>query len=481
MPSLDEYRRRRDAASTPEPVPAEGPLPSGDDDVFVVQEHHASRLHWDVRLERGGVLVSFAVPKGLPTDPGQIRLAVHTEDHPLSYADFHGEIPKGQYGGGQMYIWDRGRYDTVKWSEGHIEVVLHGERVDGTYLFFRGGSGKSEGDWMVRRRDPPQDPDRRPLPDSLPPMLAVAGDLPPVRDDEQWSYEYKWDGVRALAFVEGGRLTLHARSGADITMTYPELRALGENLGSTQVLLDGEIVAFEQGRPSFAALQRRMHVSSAARARRWATDLPVTYLIFDLLHLDGHSCVELPYRRRRDLLERLELAGPRWQTPPAHFGSGADVVTASREHGLEGVIAKRIESPYLPGRRSTDWVKITGISAQEVVIGGWKPGTGRREGVMGALLLGIPEPDGLRFVGSVGTGFTDADLELLTGKLNRLSRKDSPFNGPLPRERAKDARWVAPKLVGEVVYREWTPDGRLRAAAWRGLRSDKSPGEVTGP
>lgn len=481
MPDLHEYRRKRDPRRTPEPIPTDGPLPAGGDDVFVIQEHHASSLHWDVRLERGGVLVSFAVPKGLPEDQGTVRLAVHTEDHPLSYADFHGEIPKGEYGGGTMFLWDRGRYETVKWSEGHVEVVLHGERVDGTYLFFRTGRDKSEGQWMVRRRDAPRDPDRRPLPEQLLPMLATAGTLPPLTQDEQWAYEFKWDGVRALAFVEGGRLRLQARSGSDITVTYPELRELGETLGSTQVVLDGEVVAFDAGKPSFPTLQRRMHVTSATKARRMAAEVPVTYLIFDLLHLDGHSCAELPYRKRRELLQRLELRGPRWQTAPAHYGSGAAVVAASQEHGLEGVLAKRLESPYLAGRRSADWVKITGIQTQEVVIGGWRNGTGRREGVLGALLLGIPTDDGLRFVGSVGTGFSDTDLETLTAKLRPLGRKNSPFDSALPRERAKDANWVTPKLVGEVVHREWTPDDRMRAPVWRGLRPDKKPGEVGWP
>ncbi|MGH3623947.1 MAG: non-homologous end-joining DNA ligase, partial [Sciscionella sp.] len=296
---------------------------------------------------------------------------------------------------------------------------------------------------------------------------------------DRYSYEYKWDGVRALAFVDGGRLSLRARSGTDITTTYPELRALGEELGSTQVLLDGEIVAFAGGVPSFPALQHRMHVSSAARARRLAAERPVTYLIFDLLHLDGHSCVHLAYEQRRRLLERLELSGAHWQTPPAHSGAGAEVLAASQEHGLEGVVAKRLAAPYQPGHRSPDWIKITGIHTQEVVVGGWRPGNGRREGLVGALLLGVPDGSGLRFVGSVGTGFSDAELEMLTAKVSRLARKSSPFTGPLPPERARGARWITPSLVAEVVFREWTTDGRMRAAAWRGLRTDKTPREVS--
>src|SRR5439155_13277395 len=220
-------------------------------------EHHARRLHWDVRLERGGVLVSWAVPKGPPPTPGDIRLAVHTEDHPMEYATFEGEIPKGEYGGGKMFIWDRGRYETLKWSEREIQVVFEGGRVRGRYTFFR--SGREDRDWMVRRSDPPQEPDWAPLPDELEPMLATPGALPPSGQDENWAYEFKWDGVRALARVEGGRLRLHARKGNEITARYPELRLLGEELGSTQVWLDGEIVALVDGRPTFYALQHRIH------------------------------------------------------------------------------------------------------------------------------------------------------------------------------------------------------------------------------
>src|SRR5829696_4114371 len=212
---LDEYRRKRDASRTPEPVPAEDVLPRGNDDTFVIQEHHARRLHWDVRLERGGVLVSWAVPKGLPAEPGSIRLAVHTEDHPMEYATFEGEIPKGEYGAGKMYIWDRGRYETIKWSDREVAVVLHGQRVSGRYVFFRGG-GQGERDWMVRRSDPPGDPDWQPLPEALTPMLASQGSLPRPEDDANWAYEFKWDGVRALARVDGGRIELAARSGHDI-------------------------------------------------------------------------------------------------------------------------------------------------------------------------------------------------------------------------------------------------------------------------
>ncbi|WP_249044634.1 non-homologous end-joining DNA ligase [Crossiella equi] len=473
MADLTEYRRKRAADRTPEPYPGRPPVPGGGGDRFVVQEHHARRLHWDVRLEREGVLVSWAVPKGLPTEPGTTRLAIRTEDHPLEYADFSGEIPRGEYGAGHMGIWDRGRYETRHWTRARVEVVLHGQRATGHYVFARRGD-----DWVVRRLDSP-DPHWLPLPDAPTPMLATAGPLPPGDQDEQWSYEFKWDGVRALARVDGGRVSLSARFGADLTTTYPELKGLGEVLGSTQVLLDGEIVAFDGGRPSFAALQRRMHVTNPSAVRRLAAELPVHYLIFDLLHLDGHSCLDLRLAERRRLLEELALTGPRWLTPPAYPGVGAAVLRAARDAGLEGVVAKRLDGRYHPGRRSPDWVKVTGVRTQEVVIGGWRGGQGRREGLVGSLVLGVPEGRRLRYVGHVGTGFTQDMLRLLTRRLKALRRTTSPFTTDIPPDASRSTHWVRPALVGEVAFREWTRDGRLRTPSWRGLRPDRSPEEIT--
>ncbi|MGQ0840492.1 non-homologous end-joining DNA ligase [Actinokineospora sp.] len=478
MAGLGEYRRKRNAGRTPEPVPADDALPRGNDDTFVIQEHHASSLHWDVRLERGGVLVSWAVPKGLPTEQGDIRLAVHTEDHPMEYATFEGDIPKGEYGGGRMVIWDRGRYETIKWSDREVAVVFDGERVQGRYTFFTGG--RPGRNWMVRRSEPPKRTDWVPLPATFEPMLATLGTLPSTVDDELWAYEFKWDGVRALARVEGGRLRLFARSGNEITAGYPELRALGEELGSTQVWLDGEIVAFADGKPSFAALQKRMHVNDERLARRLVADVPVTYVAFDVLHLEGASCLTLPYTDRRALLERLELRGPHWNTSPSYPGEGPAVLETAREQSLEGIIAKRLGSRYHPGRRSPDWLKIPDLRTVEVVIGGWRPGEGRRSEVFGSLMIGVPSAAGLRYVGQVGTGFTDDMLDLLMTKLRKLERKTTPFHNEVPRERARGAHWVRPTLVGEVVFRDWTNDGRLRAPAWRGLRPDKGPRDVEG-
>lgn len=323
-----------------------------------------------------------------------------------------------------------------------------------------------------------EDPAWRPPPERVAPMLCATGTMPLPSEEDRWAYEFKWDGVRALMRIESGTVRILSRVGNDVTASYPELTALADQLGDTPAMLDGEIVALRHGRPSFSALQHRMHVGKAEQARRLADRYPVTYLVFDLLHLDGRSCMPLPYSARRDLLSRLDLRGPHWLTPKSHPGAGDAVLAASREQGLEGVIAKRMDAPYLPGRRSTAWIKIIDMRTQEVVIGGWRRGEGRRHGVLGALLLGVPQAPGLRFVGSVGTGFTDAELVALTERLRRLETAGSPFTEALPRARAKDAIWVEPALVGEVVFQEWTTDGRLRRPSWRGLRPDKRPGEV---
>jgi bifunctional non-homologous end joining protein LigD len=478
MPGLTPYRAKRDAARTPEPVPAADPAPDApaEGSSFVIQEHHATALHWDFRLERGGVLVSWAVPKNLPTDPATNHLAVHTEDHPLDYARFAGEIPAGEYGGGTVSIWDSGSYETQTWTDREVKVVLHGDRVSGRYVLFK--TGKRDRDWMVHRMDPPA-AGFTPLPASVKPMLAVATDALPRQDDE-FGYELKWDGVRAIVYVDGGRPRAMSRNDRDITASYPELRAMAESVGSRQLVLDGELVAFDAatGRPSFGDLQQRMHVTKGAQVRRLMELTPVTFLVFDLLHVDGRSLLDLPYAERREQLDELGLSGPSWQTPPWFRGGGKAVLDASRQQGLEGVVAKRLSSRYIPGRRSESWLKLKNVRAQEVVIGGWRPGAGRRSGAIGSLLLGVPGADGLDYVGHVGTGFTAAMLRDLAADLEPLARDDPPFATELPRADAKDARWVEPTLVGEVAFAEWTRDARLRHPSWRGLRPDKEPAEV---
>ena len=270
-----------------------------------------------------------------------------------------------------------------------------------------------------------------------------------------------------------------SRNDRDVTTSYPELRVLAESLGSHKVILDGEIVAFdERGRPSFEALQARMHVTNPTQVRRLSQQVPATFLIFDVLYLDGRVLLDEPYVERRRVLESLELSGPSWQTPPHFEGGGRDVWQASKQQGLEGVIAKKLDSRYYAGKRSDCWIKVKNLQTQEVIVGGWKPGEGRRKNAFGSLLIGVPGPDGLEYVGHVGTGFTDAMLRELEEMLAPLARKDSPFATEVPRLHAKDAHWVDPQVVGEVAFGEWTKAGILRHPRWRGLRPDKTPGDV---
>jgi bifunctional non-homologous end joining protein LigD len=320
--------------------------------------------------------------------------------------------------------------------------------------------------------------DKSGTPEHLVPMLATLGQLPPAASDRLWAYEMKWDGVRTLARVVDGRLGLRSRNDIDMTVAYPELQPLADGLAGRQVLLDGEIVSFDdQGRPSFRRLQKRMHVTSPTAAKQLSASDPAILLVFDVLYLDGRSLLRLPYSERRELLDELALSGPAWQSPPAFTGNGAQAVRTSQEQQLEGVVAKRLSSTYTPGRRSPDWIKVKNFRTQEVLIGGWRPGAGRREGMIGALLLGLPGEDGLSYIGKVGTGFTDAALADLARRLRPHSRPGNPFLD-IPNIETRDAHWVEPTLVGEVAFGEWTSDGRLRHPAWRGLRPDKRPDQV---
>jgi bifunctional non-homologous end joining protein LigD len=471
---LRRYRAKRDFARTAEP---EGARRSHEGaSRFVIQEHSARRLHWDLRLERGGVLVSWALPKGLPETPKDNRFAAATEEHPLEYLDFEGEIPKGEYGAGTMKIWDSGTYECLKWEPGKVEVALHGRRVDGRYALFPIAAGDAPKDWLIHRMDPPADADREAMPERVKPMLATLGKLP--SDDARWAHEIKWDGVRAIAYSRPGELELQSRNLKDITAQYPELARLGRALSSHEAVLDGEIVAFdERGGPSFEALQRRMHVASSSAIRRLARSTPVTYMIFDLLWLDGHSLMELPYVQRRERLASLALSGERWQTPEYIVGQGDAVLRASAAQQLEGIVAKRLDSAYQPGRRSPGWIKVKNTARQEVVIGGWMPGQGRRTERIGALLVGVYERGGaLRYVGRVGTGFSESELERLRRLLAPLARDSSPFGaGERP---PRGAVFCEPELVAEVEFREWTAGGSLRAPSYKGLREDKAAREV---
>lgn len=466
---LTTYRSMRDARKSPEPVPAMTPRRSGGNQ-FVIQEHRARRLHYDFRLERDGVLVSWAVPKNLPETPAVNHLAVHTEDHPLEYATFAGTIPKGEYGAGTVVVWDSGTYEAEKFripdagKGGEVIVDLHGGRISGRYALIQTDGNQ----WLAHRMKEQSAGDERsgaPRSVGTAPMLATLGSVDRMTAD-QWAFEGKFDGYRMLVEVDHGTLCLQTRSGRDVTREFPQLQPLAETLAEHDVVLDGEVVALDsRGVPSFTEMQNR---ARASRIEFWA---------FDILRLDGRSLVRVKYRDRRRLLETL-AAGTGLIVPPLLDGDGPDALAYSRKRKWEGVVAKKWDSTYQPGRRASTWIKDKNWNTQEAVIGGWRKGEGGRSSGIGALLLGIPENGGLRFIGRVGTGFTEKDLESLKAVLAPLHTDRSPFDPALPRLEARDVTYVRPELVGEVRYGEMTPDGRLRHPSWRGLRPDKSPDEV---
>jgi len=459
---LTVYRSRRDAGKTPEPVPADVAKHAvGKGNTFVIQEHHARRLHYDFRLERDGVLVSWAVPKNLPETPTVNHLAVQTEDHPLEYATFEGTIPKGEYGGGEVRVWDSGTYEAEKFlmppEGGEVIVALHGARITGRYALIQ-TDGKN---WLAHRtKEQPQ-----PAPSDLAPMLATHGPVAKLKAS-QWAFEGKWDGYRLLFDADHGAVTLRSRSGRDMTAEYPHLQSLAAELADHRVILDGEVVALDDsGVPSFEEMQNR------ARATR------IEYWVFDLLYLDGRPLLNVRYRDRRKLLETL-ATGTNLIVPEQISGDGADALAYSQTRSWEGVVAKKWDSTYQPGHRSSAWIKDKNWFTQDVVIGGWRRGEGGRSSGIGALLMGIPGEGGLDFVGRVGTGFTQKDLDALKRTLAPLRAERSPFNARLTGIDARNVTFVEPRLVGEVRYGEWTSDGRLRHPSWRGLRPDKSPEDV---
>ncbi|MCA2320422.1 ATP-dependent DNA ligase [Mycobacterium intracellulare] len=457
---LTKYRSMRDASKTPEPVPAAKPA-VGQGNTFVIQEHHARRLHYDFRLERDGVLVSWAVPKNLPETTSVNHLAVHTEDHPLEYGGFEGVIPKGEYGAGKVIIWDSGTYDAEKFNDsaekGEVIVNLHGSKISGRYALIQ-----TNGDqWLAHRMK-----DQKVFEfDTIAPMLATHGSVTALKAG-QWAFEGKWDGYRLLIEADHGAFRVRSRRGREVTQEYRELRWLADDLADHHVVLDGEAVVLDSsGVPNFHEMQNR---GRGSRVEFWA---------FDLLYLDGRSLLRARYRDRRKLLEML-AAGSRLIVPDLLPGDGREALEHSAERGWEGVIAKKRDSTYQPGRRSSSWIKDKHWNTQEVVIGGWKAGEGGRSSGIGSLLMGIPTAGGLHFAGRVGTGFTDRDLANLKKTLAPLHTDESPFDPPLPRSEARGVTYVRPELVGEVRYSEWTPDDRLRQSSWRGLRPDKEASEV---
>ena len=520
--SLATYNEKRDFQATPEPSGATKRRGRRAGPRFVVQEHSATAMHWDLRLEHDGVLLSWAVPKGVPLEPQLNRMAIRTEDHPLEYLDFEGEIPEGSYGAGTMSIWDHGTYELEELAleDGKVHVRFDGERhVRGRYVLVRTKGGSDTGQkeqWLLRRLDPADDPDRAPMPEHVTPMLAKLADLP--ADPEGWAFEVKWDGIRAVVFAEGGRIRIETRNQNDVTAMYPELTRFGRALGSHQAVLDGEIVAFDEaGRPSFQMLQSRLGLTAEATIKARAAKTPVRYLAFDILHLDGTDLRDLPYLERREILRKLFKDTPTWQVPAHHVADGESLLAAVVENGLEGIMAKKVDSTYKEGSRATAWLKIKRQQRQEFVICGWTEGDGRRAGSIGALLLAYydttpakakrrKKPQQLIYAGSVGTGFSDATLAKLHELLTPLETKESPLDEGAPdpdspgkwqniraRDRAKAKgldpktaakakrgliHYVEPQLVGEVEYTEFTRDGTLRHPSFKGLRDDKPATDV---
>ncbi|MFL5924960.1 MAG: DNA ligase D [Gaiellaceae bacterium] len=466
--TLGEYERKRDRKKTPEPF---GGNRGGTEPIFVVQRHDARRLHYDFRLERDGALASWAVPKGVPLEPGQQHLAVHVEDHPLDYATFEGEIPKGSYGAGTVEIWDSGTYELVEEKpNGGLTVRLHGKRLEGTWSLVPAHLSGDEKNWLILRKRDDATPARSAARRTYAPMLATLAEPNEMPTGDGWEYEIKWDGYRIVSRVAGGEAELRTRKDQDYSQRFSNVaRELVKALKTPDCVVDGEVCALDdEGKPSFSAMQQ-------AKA-----GTPIVYYVFDLLEVDGEPIVELPLSERRKRLRKLLDGRNRTVQFSQGFDDGRALYEAAKQQRLEGIMGKRLDSPYKPGKRSRDWLKFKTHGEQEFVIAGYTRGKGRREWSFGSLVLGVYGSDGLEWAGNVGTGFDDAEIDRLLKKLRPLERKTPPFPTlpKMPRVRKDDVVWVEPTLVAEASFAEWTHDGRLRAPVYVGLREDKDPQEV---
>jgi bifunctional non-homologous end joining protein LigD len=464
---LSEYKRKRDPGKTPEPFG--GKTEKTKEPIFVVQRHDARSLHYDFRLEKGGALLSWAVPKGVPLEPGEQHLAVHVEDHPLEYATFEGEIPKGEYGGGTVEIWDSGTYELLEEKkDGGLTVRLHGKKLEGTWALVPAHLGGNEKNWLIlRKRDDAASAPRRSGQTYKPMLATLAEDVP---RGAGWAFEVKWDGYRAIATESGGDVTLTSRNGNDLTARFQNVaKEIPRAVKTPDCVLDGEVCALdESGRSSFSAMQQGK------------PGTPIVYYVFDVLEIEGEPVIDLPLVERRKLLEGLLDRRNKTVRLSETFDDGQALLQAAKQQQLEGIMAKRLDSRYLPGRRTRDWLKIKTHSEQEFVIAGYTKGTGRRASSFGALVLGYYLGDELVYAGNVGTGFNSKEIEKLLDKLRPLRRDLPPFREvpKMPKVRKSDVIWVEPKLVAEVEFAEWTHDGRLRAPSYKGLREDKSPEDV---
>jgi bifunctional non-homologous end joining protein LigD len=514
--SLAAYSKKRDFAATPEPSGT--PAPPSSRLRFVVQKHDATRLHYDFRLEAAGVLASWAVPKGPTLVPGNRRLAMHVEDHPMAYRDFEGVIPKGQYGAGEVIVWDRGWYALAEGDDpaeeiarGKIKFTMHGKKLKGLFTLIRmkAREGEAGDPWLLIKdrdgNDPKQwEPEDFPASvksgrtledirserspktwqsrpaaarvkqgrrstraDAVPrittPMLATLVDEP--FDDDAWVFELKWDGYRAVATVDAHRrLSLISRNGLDLLERFPDMAALARAFTTLPIVVDGEIVSLDaHGRSDFQRLQEQAHTRNQ-----------LTYVAFDLLYADGRDLRRLPLEERKALLARV-IRDDGLVLYSKHIPrDGKALFEQAKQRQLEGIIGKRRRSTYQE-RRSRDWVKIKAQNEQEFVIGGWTQPRGSRKG-FGALLLGVYEGDELRYVGHVGTGFSAKGIDAIMARLTPLEVKRSPFSSEIASN--TPAHWVKPELVAQVRFAQWTREGHLRQPAFLGLRIDESANDV---
>jgi bifunctional non-homologous end joining protein LigD len=462
---LSAYERKRNRKETPEPFGSKRSKSKAP--IFVVQRHDARRLHYDFRLERNGVLASWAVPKGVPLEPGEQHLAVHVEDHPLEYGSFEGEIPKGNYGAGTVEIWDRGTYELLEEKpDGGLTVRLHGKRLDGTWALVPAHLSGDEKNWLIlRKREEGAGAATAGPRRTYRAMLATLTEELP--HGEGWEFEPKWDGYRVLGYVRGGEAKLVSRNGNDLTERFASVaKELPKALRTPDAVVDGEVVALDRGgKASFSAMQQ-----GSTR---------LAYEVFDVLEADGEPLVDLRLTERRARLKKLIARNPVVQLSGS-FTDGDALLEAAEAQGLEGVMAKRTSSRYGEGKRGRDWLKIKTHGRQEFVVCGYTKGQGRRAGGFGALVLGVHRGGTWEWVGNVGTGFREHDIEDLRTKLEPLRRKTSPFPvvPKMPKVKKGDVVWVEPTLVAEVEFAEWTHDGHLRAPSFQGLRDDKPAVDV---
>ncbi len=521
MATLKEYHKKRRFNQTPEP---EGRVRAGADRVFVVQKHAATRLHYDLRLEVDGVLKSWAVPKGPSLNPADKRLAVQVEDHPFEYRTFEGSIPKGQYGGGEVIVWDQGTYSPEgamstqqQLERGELKFQLQGEKLRGSFVLVRIKRSEGKKEWLlIKHRDAFADahwdaekhaesvvtgrtlqdiaegregegpatkmgPEalsgavkaRMPvMPRGVPVTLAQLREKP--FSDPNWLFEIKWDGVRTLAQVQNGKVTLWARSGRDVTPEYPELQVLPKYFRAAELIVDGEIVTLdEDGRSNFHRLQNRLGAQNPSQ--KLLQSIPATYYVFDILYADGYDLRKAPLIERKELLKSLLAADDQVRYSEHVLEQGKELFEAAAKKGLEGIIAKVIDSSY-PGSRTSSWLKLKIVKELDAVIAGYTAPRRSRK-YFGALVLGLYEGDELKFIGNVGTGFDESTLKEIFETLQELRSPQSPFK-EIPKI-AEEVQWLKPKLVARVKYGNWTDDNHLRVPVFLSVRHDVSPTECT--